>query len=423
MDRTFEPDVSDAPVPAAPQTPADAARAAANIAEWRSYLPRDCVDTMIAMGVASVRVSHRRRGGADQVAISGSRPLCASAQTIPPYAEYICSTRDAKCRSLFCGSIMKLRLTENDSGSRMTESVSPSVARSIPAAGSSTLSAPLYIEWQVTNECNLTCLHCMEQSGPGKAFHDELSETQAFSFLQQVMDREIPYLSFSGGEPTLHPRFFEMVEYVCGRNAQLKIETHGHGMTVAKADRLKSLGVKAVQISLDGASHETFNRIRVRGNFDLAIEGIKNLRAAAVPVEIHYSPTLFNVHEIGLAVDLAYELGAYSFYTGRTMYAGNAVKTWQRLAPRRRTVCGVLRGTTGKSRGVSRPLASVLPRDGIPGRASLPHATSGRFDVRAPEWAGQTHRRPAVRLRRCAAPASRGDLGELKTGLGRPARG
>jgi hypothetical protein len=32
-------------------------------------------------------------------------------------------------------------------------------------------------------------------------------------------------------------------------------------------------------------------------------------------------------------VDLAYELGAYSFYTGRTMYTGNAVKTWHRLAP------------------------------------------------------------------------------------------
>ena len=42
---------------------------------------------------------------------------------------------------------------------------------------------------------------------------------------------------------------------------------------------------------------------------------------------------MFNVHEIGQAVDLAFELGAYSFYTGRTMYTGNAVKTWHRLAP------------------------------------------------------------------------------------------
>ena len=223
-----------------------------------------------------------------------------------------------------------------------------------PAAGSGDLGAPLYIAWQVTNECNLACLHCIEESGPGKAFRDELNEAQVFSFLEQVMERQVPYLSFSGGEPTLHPLFFEMVAYVCSRNAQLKIESNGHGLTAEKARRLRSLGVQAVQISLDGASRETFNRMRVRGDFDLAIEGIRNLHAAGVPVEINYSPTLFNIHEIGLAVDLAYELGAYSFYTGRTMYTGNAVKTWHRLAPAEEqyaTFFEVLRAKTEEYRG------------------------------------------------------------------------
>ena len=200
-------------------------------------------------------------------------------------------------------------------------------------ADSAQLAAPLYIAWQVTNECNLACLHCIEESGPGKKFKDELSDEQVFAFLEQVMDLEVPYLSFSGGEPMLHPRFFDMVEYVCGRNGQLKVETNGHYLTPETCARLKDLGVKAVQVSLDGATRETFNRMRVRGDFDTAIEGIRNLRAAGVPIEINYSPTHFNIHEIETAVDLAAELGAYSFYSGRTMYTGNAVKTWQRLAP------------------------------------------------------------------------------------------
>lgn len=216
---------------------------------------------------------------------------------------------------------------------RETESAAAIPGTHPAATGSGDLGAPLYIAWQVTNECNLACLHCIEESGPGKAFSDELDEAQVFNFLGQVVDQQVPYLSFSGGEPTLHPLFFEMVAYVCARNSQLKIETNGHGLSVEKCERLKSLGVKAVQVSLDGASRETFNRMRIRGDFDLAIEGIRNLHAAGVPVEINYSPTLFNVHEIGLAVDLAYELGAYSFYTGRTMYTGNAVKTWHRLVP------------------------------------------------------------------------------------------
>jgi MoaA/NifB/PqqE/SkfB family radical SAM enzyme len=222
------------------------------------------------------------------------------------------------------------------------------------ATGSSDLGAPLYIAWQVTNECDLACLHCIEESGPGKAFRDELNEEQIFNFLRQVIEQQVPYLSFSGGEPTLHPLFFRMVEYVCARGAQLKIETNAQSLTPVKCARLRSLGVKAVQVSLDGASKETFNRIRVRGDFARALDGIRNLRTAGVPVEINFSPTLFNTHEIGPAIDLAYGLGADSFYTGRTMYTGNAVKTWRRLTPSEEqyaTFFAVLHAKTVEYRG------------------------------------------------------------------------
>ena len=193
------------------------------------------------------------------------------------------------------------------------------------------LGAPLYVAWQITNECNLACMHCIEESGPGKKFKDELTKAQVFAVLEQMMALEIPYLSFSGGEPMVHPDFFAMVDYVCSRGSQLKVETNGHYLTPDNCARLRDLGVKAVQVSLDGATRGTFNRIRVLGEFDRAVEGIRNLHAAGVPIEINFSPTRFNVHEVGAAVDLAHELGAYSFYTGRTMYTGNAVKAWRHL--------------------------------------------------------------------------------------------
>ena len=193
------------------------------------------------------------------------------------------------------------------------------------------LGAPLYVAWQITNECNLACLHCIEESGPGKAFADELDTRQVFAIIDQLMDSEVPYLSFSGGEPMLHPQFFAMVERVCSRGGQLKIETNGHYLSADNCARMKELGVKAVQVSLDGASASTFNRMRVRGDFDRTVEGLRNLRAAGVPVEINFSPARFNTGEIGAVVDLAHELGAYSFYTGRTMYTGNAVKAWRHL--------------------------------------------------------------------------------------------
>ena len=148
----------------------------------------------------------------------------------------------------------------------------PAVAAKPPtaAAGSATpgssedLAAPLYIAWQITNECNLACLHCIEESGPGKAFPDELDEAQVFKVLDQIIEQDVPYLSFSGGEPMVHPLFFRMVEHVCASGAQLKIETNGHYLTPQNCERLAALGIKAVQVSLDGASRATFNRMRVR---------------------------------------------------------------------------------------------------------------------------------------------------------------
>ena len=207
------------------------------------------------------------------------------------------------------------------------------VAAGAGATESDELAAPLYVAWQITNECNLACLHCIEESGPGKAFADELGEDEVFRVLDQIIEQQIPYLSFSGGEPMLHPHFFRMVEHVCASGAQLKVETNGHYLDAANCERLRALGVKAVQLSLDGATRATFNRMRVRGEFATALDGARNLRAAGVPIEINFSPTRFNIDEIGAAIDLAYELGADSFYSGRTMYTGNAVKTWHLVAP------------------------------------------------------------------------------------------
>ena len=216
------------------------------------------------------------------------------------------------------------------------------------AAASEALAAPLYVAWQITNECNLACLHCIEESGPGKRFADELDRGQAFRVIDDLMANGVPYLSFSGGEPMLHPHFFEMVERVTSRGSQLKIETNGHYLGPDNCARLAGLGVKAVQVSLDGASSATFGRMRVRGEFDRTIEGIRNLRAAGVAVEVNFSPAAFNIHEASRIVDLAFELGAASFYSGRTMFTGNAVKAWRHLAVTDEQYAGYFRTLAAK---------------------------------------------------------------------------
>jgi MoaA/NifB/PqqE/SkfB family radical SAM enzyme len=212
----------------------------------------------------------------------------------------------------------------------------------------------------------------------------------------------------------LHPSFFAMVEFVCSRGAQLKIETNGHYLTPESCARLRDLGVKAVQVSLDGASRATFNRIRVLGEFNRALEGIRHLRDAGVPIEINFSPTRFNTHEIGAAVDLAYELGAYSFYTGRTMYTGNAVKAWRHLEvsdEQYATFFDVLRAKAVEYKGRMRVYfheAGLLEelRYRLQEPAALLH--------RAAQRPRQAHQRPALHLRRPAHAVARRRLGNFQ---------
>jgi MoaA/NifB/PqqE/SkfB family radical SAM enzyme len=201
------------------------------------------------------------------------------------------------------------------------------------SAASEDLAAPLYVAWQITNECNLACLHCIEESGPGKAFKDELSSEEAFHIIDQLVKSEVPYVSFSGGEPMVRPDFFEMVERITKGGVGLKIETNGHYLTPENCKKLKDLGVKAVQVSIDGGSPASFNKMRVNGRFDTALDGIQKLKDAGIPIEINFVPAKFNIHEIAEVVDLAYRVGAYSFYTGKIMYTGNAVRTWKITAP------------------------------------------------------------------------------------------
>jgi MoaA/NifB/PqqE/SkfB family radical SAM enzyme len=197
----------------------------------------------------------------------------------------------------------------------------------------SDLAAPLYVAWQITNECNLACLHCIEESGPGKAFKDELTTAEAEAVIDQLVKAEVPYVSFSGGEPMVRPDFFRLVERITRGGVGLKIETNGHYLTPENCRRLKDLGVKAVQVSLDGATPASFNKMRVHGRLETALDGIKNLREAQVPIEINFVPAKFNIKEIGAVVDLAHKIGAYSFYTGKLMFTGNAVRTWGITAP------------------------------------------------------------------------------------------
>jgi len=191
--------------------------------------------------------------------------------------------------------------------------------------------APLFIAWQLNSACNLECLHCCEEAG--HSMPDELTREEIMDFCQQIVKLKIPYVAISGGEPLLHPEFFSISEFLRKHDISLKLETNGVLIVKEVAKRFAELNFRSVQVSVDGATPQTFEKLRRKGNYQKTIDACRYLIEAGVNTEMVFVPTKFNIHETGDAIEMAYNMGMYGFYTGKLMRIGRAAQHWDILCP------------------------------------------------------------------------------------------
>jgi len=192
--------------------------------------------------------------------------------------------------------------------------------------------APLFIAWQLTNRCSARCIACCEESGPDKTWADELSRDEALDLTERIVDAGIPYVAFGGGEPLGVPYAWDIFDRLDAAGIRLKIETDGTRIDDAAADRLAALGAPCVQISVDGATAATHERVRPGSSFSRAIAAIERLVARGAPPQLVFVPTRFNLHELVPAYDLAVTLGCSAFVTGPLMRLGRAALGWDAIA-------------------------------------------------------------------------------------------
>src|SRR5215207_11129517 len=81
------------------------------------------------------------------------------------------------------------------------------------------------------------------------------------------------------GEPMMHPRFFDMVAYAVTRGIQVSTNSNLTLLTPARAERLVQSGLQWLHVSIDGATAETYERIRVRARWQRVIGNLETLIA------------------------------------------------------------------------------------------------------------------------------------------------
>ncbi|HXW38587.1 MAG TPA: radical SAM protein, partial [Acidimicrobiales bacterium] len=134
----------------------------------------------------------------------------------------------------------------------------PAVARSVRATGrlidhfEAGLDAPICLTWELTYACNLACVHCLSSSG--RRDPRELTTEECRALIDEFAEMQVFYVNVGGGEPTVRPDFWELLDHAAGRRVGVKFSTNGSRLTDDAARRLAASDYVDVQLSLDGAT-------------------------------------------------------------------------------------------------------------------------------------------------------------------------
>src|ERR1700730_634661 len=143
--------------------------------------------------------------------------------------------------------------------------------------GVPTLKLPTNVQIEPVGQCNLRCQMCSIQfrkDGPPygpPAF-------MKFEVFTDIIDQFVTMeeLHLQGlGEPMMHPRFFDMVEYAVKRGIQVSTNSNLTLVNDRRAERCVTSGLDSLQISIDGSTAETYERIRVRAHFERVVANVE----------------------------------------------------------------------------------------------------------------------------------------------------
>ena len=135
-----------------------------------------------------------------------------------------------------------------------------------------------YLEFQITDRCNLRCRHCYI----GDSLLQDLPLEKVQKMLKEFEEIQGLRLLLSGGEPLLHPHFWEINEVLREHAFRSVLLSNGAMITKEIAKRLR---IHEVQVSLDGMK-EGHESIRGKGTFEKTLYAIDHLQAANIRVSI-----------------------------------------------------------------------------------------------------------------------------------------
>ena len=183
---------------------------------------------------------------------------------------------------------------------------------------------PYYAVIDTNNICNLKCPLCptgLMQQGRRLGQMD----LDTFKKVFDQMSKNLFIIQMHNwGEPFLNPAIFDMITHARGRNVATMISANFNIISDKNISRIVSSGLTHLVVSIDGASQETYERYRVKGDLEAVLENVRKLvrerevQGSKFPlIQWQFIVMRHNEHEIEKAKLIGKNLGidGVTFYT------------------------------------------------------------------------------------------------------------
>lgn len=195
-------------------------------------------------------------------------------------------------------------------------------------AGSAVKKFDFFIQWHLTERCNLRCRHCYQQGTdaeemtPDRVKEEVDGATGMFRAWEENYGIQVtPSIHFTGGEPLLYPGMWDVAAYCRDKGYQVALLTNGCLITEEDSVKASSLGVSDIQISLEGP-RQLHDDIRGKGSFASARRGLEKLLKRENRVSANVTLSRLNSDYIEKTVETARNTGFHRIGFSRVVPCG-----------------------------------------------------------------------------------------------------
>jgi radical SAM protein with 4Fe4S-binding SPASM domain len=188
--------------------------------------------------------------------------------------------------------------------------------------------APFLVIWEVTQACDLACLHCRASAEPHRN-PGELTTEEGYLLLEEIRGFGEPLVVFTGGDPLKRPDLFDLLRRSVDLGLRTTVTPSATPLLTAEAiGRFRECGVSRLALSLDGpdaAAHDGFRR--VAGSFDRTLAALGEARRIGLETQVNTTVTRRSLPHLAEIARLVAAEGArlwsvfFLVVTGRAMAA------------------------------------------------------------------------------------------------------